>query len=409
MPAGGGALAAKSSSLQDNCCLLISSYTAPSMNATQLLLFEDPDLSRSTPSGYFWPYDGAEGTGARAGRQGVGGTGLSSAALTGLIVALCGAAVLAAVLAWVLVARRRRRRRDVLQQQYAGQDGSSIYKQPSGNTSNSQDSIYGGMHSCGGQEWHGPPGGPDGGGAQSCGQQAALQRQSGSQQSAGTNSGSGTGVGVTIAEAGASGSAGGGGGAVLGNKRWQKLTTAISSKVQDIHQQRLRTALMQSQVGGSMTVGGAAVGGAAAAAGAAAASRSPRFGGMPHTNNSSQSLQSFGSTGKQGGSSAAATGGEHGSLEHQQQQRAGASPDGCNTLELKELIGRGTFGTVYRCGGGGGGVVGGWVWWASAAHWVNEGDTAAHSASFVDCIAAWVWRQGHVRHCVQVRWRWCGG
>jgi hypothetical protein len=362
---GGTSLVAKSSSFLDDCCLLISSYTGPGMNATTLLLFTDPDSSRSMPPGYFWPYDGSEGlglAGTRAGGLGGQGSGLSSASLAGLVVGLCAAAVLAAVLVWVFVARQRRR------QQYVAESG-SLCKLPasSGDTQRSSSNSAYGLQGCG-KDQFGRSLGPDGhpvadvaaigsGSLQdqqnfqagfSQGYSQALQRASAS-QSGGTTSGSGTGQGVDHTGGSTTGMGSDGNGCVLGNKRWQKLTTAISSKVQDIHQQRLRTALMQSQRTGVVTVGGPSTASSASTspgfapltAGSSAASLHASA-GAPHNS----ANNGPGTHAHVGSAAAAGTGMLRGS--ELQSQAEDLSLDKANVFDLKELIGRGTFGTVYR-------------------------------------------------------------
>lgn len=352
--AGGGALTAKSSSYLDNCCLLVSSYSAPSMNATQLLLFADPDTSRSMPPGYTWPFDGSEGPDAQgtAGRRSHGGAGLGPAGLAGLVVGLCAAAALAGLLAWVLVAKRRRQR----QQQYV-QDAAGVFKPTASDGNLTQSRIYG----YSGQDQYGSSMSSDVRGASagavlgpaltqeqkgyahgySQGYSQGLQQQQSGSQSGGT-SGSGTGVGVSSGDA-ASRATGAGGSE---DRRWHKLTSAISSKVQDIHQQRLRTALMQSKSAGAVSLGGAA------AVASTLADRSTVLADGTTQSSSGASAQhnssSQGTPVRQAGVAAAA--GLSGSSV-QQEQVNGVSAERSNTLELKELIGRGTFGTVYRWGG----------------------------------------------------------
>lgn len=380
---GGGALSAKSSSYLDDCCLSVSSYTAPSMNATSLLLFVDPDSSRSTPPGYVWPYDGSEGA-AAAGSTSAGRQGLSSAGLAGLIVGVVAAAVLAALLIWLLAARQQRRR------QY-GQAAGGMYKLPlsfsvdmhqssnnSGYSSTAQ-GMCGSTHPV--QQYLPAQDGRLVADVAVVGAGALDDQQQSSQQGF-SQSGSGSGT-VGPMDSGGMGntggqSVGGTGGstgddvAVPGTKRWQKLTTAISSKVQDIHQQRLRTAFMQSQragSGSSVLAGAAAAGavGTAAAKGLThgGSSRNSQGGGLQpppqeHLSGvgdggSSGALQfSAADSGAPGGGSSSS-----GTLSHSGTAVAAVGGaalgggeaqqgDGRNTLALKELIGRGTFGTVYR-------------------------------------------------------------
>jgi hypothetical protein len=381
--AGRGALSAKSSSYLDDCCLLISSYTAPSMNATSLLLFVDPDSSRAAPAGYVWPYDGSEGEGAAAaaaaaaagGSSSAGRQGLSSAGLAGLVVGIVAAAVLAALLIWLLAARRRRRKQ---QQQYV-QNGGGIYKLPSAFTvdmnQSSNNSGYSstaqGMYSSSKQPGQQLGPGQDGrpvadvavlGSSllqdqqQQSYQQGYSQNGSGSEAVVGTTGNTG---GQSIGGTGSTGDDG----AVPGTKRWQKLTTAISSKVQDIHQQRLRTAFMQSQHSGngSVVLAGAAAKGASHGGG----SRSLQQGSgglqqqQPQAQLSGLGDGSSGQAGLQfaGGSSSSGTLSHSGTAVTAAGVSGGAAlgggsegqqGDGRNTLALKELIGRGTFGTVYR-------------------------------------------------------------
>lgn len=361
--AGGGALAAKSSTYHENCCLVISSYTAPSMNATQLLLFTDPDVVRSTPPGYTWPFDGSEGLGPGEGPgMGRAEPSLSAASLAGLIVGLCMTVVLAAVLLWVFVCRRRRRM--AAGQQYV-QDANGIHKLPSGDIHRSSSNGTFGSSSqgyCKDLRMGARAVGPDGRRVADVAAvgSALMQDQQGYQQgfnqgysqglqcqsaSLSGGSGSGTGIGqgadMSSSEAGLGMDSTGG---LLGNKRWHKLTTAISSKVQDIHQQRLRTALMQSQRTGVVTLGGppgAAASGASCSPGAAA----------PTAGDSSTSLQASGGLHNSYSSSGTpmhAGGSTVGGVLSGSEQQDESSYDSRNTLELKELIGRGTFGTVYR-------------------------------------------------------------
>ena len=316
---GGGSLVAKSSSYQDNCCLVISSYTAPSMNATQLLLFTDPDTSRSTPPGYMWPYDGSE-AGAAGGRAGQR-SGLSHASLTGLIVGLCAAAVLAAVLVGLLVTRHRRRKAADLRQQ-----SGSIYKPQSFTGDSGSNSTYSSRDRCyGGSGPHGRAADVAAvGSAYNADQQGSLQTPS-----LVTSSGSGTGMGLNSSGEKSDGASSN----IVGNKRWQKLTNAISGKVQDIHQQRLRTAFMQSVTSGAAAGRGSGAAAAAAAAGAGESSAS-----LPYnsTSNASTPVQGSGNAGVFAGD------------QQEQQHRGEGDASSGDTLDLKELIGRGTFGTVYR-------------------------------------------------------------
>lgn len=361
--AGGASLSAKSSSYLDNCCLLISSYTGPGMNATSLLLFTDPDSSRSTPPGYYWPYDGSEGlgpAGTASGGSGAPGSGLSSASLAGLIVGVCAAAVLAGVLVWVLVARQRRRRK----QQYDAET-SSLYKLQSSSGDTQRSSSNSGYGAPGyGKDQFGRALGPDGhpvtdvavigsGSLQdqqnyqagfSQGYSQALQRASAS-QSGGATSGSGTAPGPDTTGSCTTGPMGSEpNGGVLGNKRWQKLTTAISSKVQDIHQQRLRTALMQSQRTGIVRFGGPPS--ASRSPGVAPPTAGNSFGSLHASGGGPHNSYSGSGTQVHAGSSAGKAGTGTFSGSDLQSQAEDSSMDKANVLDLKELIGRGAFGIV---------------------------------------------------------------
>jgi type II secretory pathway pseudopilin PulG len=397
---------AQSSSYQDNCCLLISSYSAPSMNATQLLLFPDPDHNRAAPAGYYWPYDGSEGLGGQgsAVSKGLGEApaGLRSpASLAGFIVGLVVAATLAAVLLWVLLLSRQRRRAAAAaaaEAEYYAQDSKRRLSMGDvGRNSDGSGGMYGSSYGNDSSKDRYPMGrglGPDGrpvADVAAVGSAAVLDQsglgfspqghfqgspgwRSSPQSGSNTNSGSGMGLpgssglqrssfdpGNSSSGGGmASGPAGAGSAAsnMLGNKRWQKLTTAISSKVHDIHQQRLRTALMQSQPRGSGSMGsGMGLGGTFGGLGATSLTRAAAAGGG-HSGSgnygSGSSLQgSGGLPGSYDSSSAlqARAEGAAGRAQQQQQQQGeqeDQSADSQNVLELKELIGRGTFGTVYR-------------------------------------------------------------
>jgi hypothetical protein len=316
-----------------------------------------------------------------------------------LIVGLVVAASLAAVLLWVLLARQRRRAAvaaAAAETEYYAQDSKRRLSLGDAGRRDGN-GLYGSSycHSSGSKDRYPGRGfGPDGrpvadvaavGSAAVQGldqagyspqqqqqqQQQYLQDSPGwrsSPQSGGTNSGSGVGLisssglqgGSLDPGTSSSGGMGGprdsiSGGSMLGNKRWQKLTTAISSKVHDIHQQRLRTALMQSQPrgGGSMDsgmgLGGSSGGTSLCRAAAGGPSGSNNYGG-----GSSSSLQGSGPLGSFDSGTALQQGAEgaNGRGQQQQQQQQGeqedALADSQNVLELKELIGRGTFGTVYR-------------------------------------------------------------
>lgn len=369
----------------DNCCLWIKNYTAPGLAGSNLLLVPDPDTARSMPPGYFWPYDGTEGLAMPSLGQAGGSSRATSQAVTaGIVVGVVlGCALIAALLA-VLVLRRRRWQQ---QQEYISAAGGG-FKAAAGDSRDTACSACCrglGPHSCSPPDWHASPqlpcnsksmsrtsytaagyvgagaagygdsgvtvvrhgvaasgkGSSDGMTARTAhemlaqpaacktdsvtGNSGELQRASGG---AGTSSG-GAGCAVVAGEP-SSGAAG-----VLSDKRWLKLTRAISGKVQDIHQNRLKSALLQLQplavVAGS-TAGGSAAGSAAT-----------------HEAGSSSSSSSHGSAGEPAAgtlrdadgspTSASAAAGRSSTLKQ---------PVASNVLQLKEVIGQGSFGIVYR-------------------------------------------------------------
>lgn len=332
------------------------------MNATQLLLFTDPDVARSTPPGYTWPADGSGGSlsGNPAGMHGA----LSTAGLAGLVIGLCAGLVLAGVIVWMLLMRRGSRRRGA-----GGADGQMGLNSNSflsdkhvfasvdvGGGGSSNNSMYGSRYGSSSKDRDSRMGaGAMHGRAADVAASSTLtpdqqqQYQGLHTQSIGASIGTGRG-GVSGELDSVSGTGSNGG--VLGNKRWQKLTNAISSKVQDIHQQRLRTAFMQAQRTGVVSLGGSNS--------PPFASRSPGLGrssgggpgsssSLQHANNNSGSNNSGTMQHVAAGGSGASMSMFGGSEQREQQQlQDDGGQDARDTFELKELIGRGTFGTVYR-------------------------------------------------------------
>lgn len=362
---GGGTLAARSSSFLDNCCLLISSYSAPSMNATQLLLFTDPDVARSTPPGYTWPADGAGGSfgGNPAGSHGA----LSTAGLAGLIIGLCAGLVLVGVVVWMLLMRRSRRRAAGVDGQM-GLDSNSFLSDKHmlasvdvGGSSNNN-SMYGSRY-CSSKDRDCRMGtnGMHGRAADVAASSTLTPDQQQQYQGLHTQS-----IGGSISTTGRGGVSGkldsisgtGSNGGVLGNKRWQKLTNAISSKVQDIHQQRLRTAFMQAQRTGVVSLGGSNSPAFASrspgldwSSGGPGSSSSLQYANNNNNNsgsNNSGTMQQVAGGGGSGASMSMFGGSEQREQQQQQMLQDDNGQDARDTFELKELIGRGTFGMVYR-------------------------------------------------------------
>ncbi|KAF8057640.1 HT1 [Scenedesmus sp. PABB004] len=287
-------LRATASRLVDDCCLLVSNYSAPGLTASELLLVADPDEARAMPPGYLWPFDGTERQGELVPRaQRRGASALGPAAVAGVVIgAVLGAALLAA-LVLLLVRRRQRRRR------HAGASAAGAKALPPGVR----------------------PGGALGGGCD-------AERQPDKQHSSDASSelqhslaapGSSSGAAHSSGDRG-----GGGGGGVLSDKRWLKLTSAISGKVQDIHTNRLKSALLESQAAG-------APGGA------------PSLAGAPPPRDGSPAGSTAGAEADDGGG-----GGGGGAPPHGGDAAAGGAGPGGNVLQLKEIIGQGSFGTVYR-------------------------------------------------------------
>uniref|UniRef100_A0A383WJF9 Protein kinase domain-containing protein n=1 Tax=Tetradesmus obliquus TaxID=3088 RepID=A0A383WJF9_TETOB len=401
-------LRANASQLVDGCCLLILNYTAPGLTARNLLLAPDPDTARSMPPGYFWPYDGSEAQGmdalkgansaaaAAAAAHSKRQTHLAPGAITGVVVGCIVGVVLLAALLGLLVRRRRQQQRQQQKQGVledsvggfvpvvlgrgggsgldgSGMDGCSsanadsdqLHKHKHKISSSGNGALYGGGYSDGAAA------------AVACGP-AAVHASTDSSKQAIRRAGSGTGstpssgTGSTTARglqrasaagsssAGAGGSssgaaagdapdaaAAGGAAALLSDRRWLALTSAISGKVQDIHKNRLKSALLSSQplFGAAADCSSTAADGTSAAAAAAAA------GGDSGTSSSSEQVPGSASAAAAAGAAAAAddsavsAGAALSSSGGKQQQQSPAQSD---MLQLKEVIGQGSFGIVYR-------------------------------------------------------------
>jgi hypothetical protein len=128
-------------------------------------------------------------------------------------------------------------------------------------------------------------------------------------------------------------------GTVLEDKRWVKLTGAISDKVLDIHKQRLKSALLDAKERRSSScsdpLGITKPGAAASSSGRVAGSpgNSGSLQGTVAQQHSSQCLQQHSSQCQSNLATGAAEADQ--AAQH-------------NSLKLKEVIGQGTFGTVYR-------------------------------------------------------------
>jgi hypothetical protein len=129
---------------------------------------------------------------------------------------------------------------------------------------------------------------------------------------------------------------------VFSDRRWLKLTSAISGKVQDIHKNRLKSALLSSQP--------AVFGNAAAAAGSSTTGDGTNTAvpGGDGSGDSSSSELGKGSSAAAGDGTAAdgSTVGASAAHSSSSKQQQAAAPS--NTLQLKEVIGQGSFGIVYR-------------------------------------------------------------
>eukprot|EP00775_Hariotina_reticulata_P001812 gene1812-2145_t len=305
---GGEALQASGSKFVDGCCLLINTYRAPRLVASQLLLLPDPDEARSMPPHYWWPGQDSGLQDFTQASSGGSAAHLSTGGIAGVAVGVVLGLLLLAGLVLLLVRQRRRRRT-------AAANLASKH-----NTCISDAGSAAGRHG-----WQGSGRTNSTGrfsSAASSGidsaQQVCDQQQHGKEALALDMSllPPDKQISKSSSETGA----------VLEDKRWVKLTSAIGDKVLDIHKQRLKSALLD-------------------ASGLASANASP-LGNSKHASSGSGLV-----------AGSACGNGTASDERHMQQRCQNSMGPGAleadqaipnSSLKLKEVIGQGSFGTVYR-------------------------------------------------------------